>query len=240
ADTGTPLAITDSIEITALRTAATTALAARWLARPNATVATVVGCGVQGRYHIRALTKTLALEHVWVHDILPDRARTVADALTAALGIPIGATTNLRSAVRGSGVCVTCTPTRTPLLGPTDLPPGLFLAAVGADNPDKQELEPTVLTTAAVVADHVEQSATIGELHHAIASGLMTRADVRAGLWEVVAGRRPGRMSDEEIVVFDSTGTALQDVAAAATVYERARERRSGLTVDLGSEVAHA
>jgi alanine dehydrogenase len=234
AGTGTLLAIMDSIEITGLRTAATTALAARCLVGPHSSVATVVGCGVQGRYHVRALAQTLALERIWLHDVAPARARMLADELTAELGLPVVVATDLRSAVRDSGVCVTCTPARAPLLGRADLPPGLFLAAVGADREDKQELDPAVLTSAGVVVDHLEQCATIGELHHAVARGIMTRADVRAELWEVVAGCRPGRVSTEEVVVFDSTGTALQDVAAAATVYERAVESPSRLTIDLG------
>ncbi len=233
ADTGTPLAILDSIEITALRTAATSALAAKHLARPTASVATVVGCGVQGRYHVRALARTLALERVWVHDMAPERARRLADDMTAELGVPVVAAPDLHAAVRGSDVCVTCTPAGRPFLGPADVRPGLFLAAVGADREDKQELEPEILASAAVVVDHLEQCATIGELHHAVARGLMGLADVRAELWEVVAGRRVGRLSDDEVVVFDSSGTALQDVAAAATVYERAVANRSGLTIEL-------
>jgi ornithine cyclodeaminase/alanine dehydrogenase-like protein (mu-crystallin family) len=172
---------------------------------------------------------------VWVHDVVPGRARALGDDMTAELGVPVMATTDLPAAVRASDVCVTCTPARSPLLGPADVPPGLFLAAVGADREDKQELEPEVLASAAVVVDHLEQCATIGELHHALARGLMARADVRAELWEVVAGRRAGRLSDDEVVVFDSSGTALQDVAAAAAVYERAVESGSGLTVDLGA-----
>jgi alanine dehydrogenase len=234
ADTGTPLAIMDSIEITALRTAATTALAARRLARPTAAVATVVGCGVQGQYHLRALAQTLALERVWLHDVVPERARTLADSMTNELGLPVVAVADVRTAVRRSDVCVTCTPARAPLLGPTDLPRGLFLAAVGADSEDKQELESEILASSALIVDHLEQCATIGELHHAIAGGFMEREDVRAELWEVVVGHRAGRASDAEVVVFDSTGTALQDVAAAATVYERAVATRSRLTVDLG------
>jgi ornithine cyclodeaminase/alanine dehydrogenase-like protein (mu-crystallin family) len=234
ADTGTPLGILDSIEITALRTAATSALAAKHLARPTASVATVVGCGTQGRYHIRALAQVLALERVWLHDVAPERARRLARDMTAELGLPVLPAPDLHTAVRGSDVCVTCTPARTPLLGPADVLPGLFIAAVGADREDKQELEAEILPSAAVIVDHLEQCAAIGELHHAVARGLMSRAAVRAELWEVVAGRRAGRDSDDEVVVYDSSGTALQDAAAAAAVYERAVERQSGLAVDLG------
>jgi alanine dehydrogenase len=237
ADTGTPLAILDSIEITALRTAATTALAARWLARPGASTMTVIGCGVQGRYHVRALAQTLALDRIWLYDLVPERARALADEMAAELTVPVAPVTDLAAAVRRSDVCVTCTPAHAPVLGPADLHPGLFLGAVGADNKDKQELEPEVLAAAAVVVDHLEQCATIGELHHALARGLVSRADVRAELWEVVTGRRPGRISAEEVVVFDSSGTALQDVAAAATVYERALQRQSLRVVEAGKAV---
>src|SRR5262249_4175609 len=106
--------------------------------------------------------------------------------------------------------------------------PGTFVAGVGADNEDKQELDPRLLASSKVVADVLEQCAEIGDLHHAIAAGLMQRGDVHAELAEVVAGKKAGRTSQEEITIFDSTGTALQDVAAAAVVYERARNGERG------------
>jgi ornithine cyclodeaminase/alanine dehydrogenase-like protein (mu-crystallin family) len=102
------------------------------------------------------------------------------------------------------------------------------VAAVGADNEEKQELDPQLLASSKVVADITEQCAEIGDLHHAIAAGLMGIADVHAELGELVAGRKPGRTSPEEITIFDSTGTALQDVAAAAMVYERATKSGQG------------
>jgi alanine dehydrogenase len=112
---------------------------------------------------------------------------------------------------------------------------GAFVAAVGADHPEKQEIEPELLAASAVVVDVLEQCATIGDLHHAIASGLMRRGDVRAELAEVVSGQKAGRLLAEEIVVFDSTGTALQDVAAASLAFERALATGAGLTVQLGA-----
>ena len=93
----------------------------------------------------------------------------------------------------------------------------------------------TLLAASAVVVDVLEQCATIGDLHHALDAGLMTRSDVRAELGEVVAGLRPGRRSEDEVVDFDSTGTALQDVAAAAVVYERAVDEGRGRVADLSS-----
>jgi alanine dehydrogenase len=109
--------------------------------------------------------------------------------------------------------------------------PWPFLAAVGADNQGKQELEPELVASATLVVDVLEQCAEIGELQHALAAGLMTRAQVHAELADVVAGRRPGRTHDEEITVFDSSGTALEDVAAAIAVYEAARAKGRGTEV---------
>ncbi|MFL5452514.1 MAG: ornithine cyclodeaminase family protein, partial [Myxococcales bacterium] len=134
-------------------------------------------------------------------------------------------------AVARSDVCVTCTPSRKPLLH--ELRPGIFVAAVGADSPDKQELDPALLASAKVVVDSLDQCAEIGELHHAIEAGSMRREDVHAEIGEIVAGRKRGRTDDEEITVFDSTGTALQDVAAAASVYAAATRLRRGIELEL-------
>jgi ornithine cyclodeaminase/alanine dehydrogenase len=106
---------------------------------------------------------------------------------------------------------------------------------VGADNPEKHEVHPALMANNKVVADLVEQCATIGDLHHAIAAGLMTKAAVHAELGEVVAGKKAGRTSDQEIVIFDSTGMALQDVAAAAAVYEKATRTGCGITLDFAA-----
>ena len=113
--------------------------------------------------------------------------------------------------------------------------PGTFVAAVGADHHGKQELDPRLMASAVVVADVLEQCASIGDLHHAIVAGAMAKGDVHAELAEVVTGRKAGRRSESEVTIFDSTGTALQDVAAAAVVYEKAVAREVGLTVALGA-----
>lgn len=235
AGNGYPLAIMDSMEITALRTAAATAIAARHLARADARVLTICGCGTQGRVHARALAKVLPLVRIYAHDRDARQAEAFARELSVDLGLEFLAVDDLAAAVRNSDVCVTCTPSHEPLLGPEDVRPGTFVAAVGADAPEKQELDPRLLAAATVVVDHLDQCATIGELHHALESGLLTRTDVHAELPEVVAGLRSGRTAASEITVFDSTGTALQDVAAAAAAYERALTAGRGVAVTLGS-----
>jgi alanine dehydrogenase len=234
AETGRPLALMDSMEITILRTGAATAVAASRLALPEASVATIVGCGNQGRVQLRALSRVRRLTRVYALDTAPDRAERFSAEMSAELGIKVNAARDLSAAVRGSQVCVTCTPAPQAFLGPEDVTPGAFIAAVGADNESKQELEPALFAQGTIVVDSLEQCATIGDLHHAIEAGIVTRADVHAELGEILAGRKRGRASAEEIIIFDSTGTALQDVAAAARVYEKAVASGRGVTFDFG------
>jgi ornithine cyclodeaminase/alanine dehydrogenase-like protein (mu-crystallin family) len=117
---------------------------------------------------------------------------------------------------------VTATPSRAAFLERRHLSPGTFVAAVGADSEQKQEIAPALMAAAGVVVDDLDQCCAIGDLHHAIASGLMRAGDVRASLGDLVVDPSRGRRSDDEIVIFDSTGVAIEDVAAAAVTYERA------------------
>jgi len=223
AENGYPLALMDSIEITILRTGAATAVAAKYLARPDSRVATICGCGNQGRVSLRALTKVRQLETAYLFDLDQSQAERLADGLSGELQIEVKAVRDLAAAVGKSDICVACTPSKRYYLNQSDIPPGMFIAAVGADNEEKQEIDPRLMATSKVVVDSLAQCAAIGDLHHALALGLMTEADVHAELGEVIAGQKPGRVAAEEIIVFDSTGTALQDVAAAAIVYEKAQ-----------------
>jgi len=221
-ENGRPLAVMDSIEITILRTGAATGVAARHLARKASRVATICGCGDQGRVSFRALRLAMRLERVHLWDIDPGAAARLAETMRAETDLRIDTVSSLAEATRESDVIVTCTPSKRAFLGRDDVRPGAFIAAIGADNEEKHEIEPALLASALVVTDSTDQCATIGDLHHAIAAGLMKREGVHAELGEVLSGLRPGRMGEEDIMIFDSTGTALQDVAAAALVYERA------------------
>jgi alanine dehydrogenase len=235
AEQGTPLALMDSAEITALRTGAATAVAARYLARRDAAVVTVCGCGAQGRAQLRALAVVRRLTRAYAVDRDSTRAAVFAREMSKALGFEVSAYDDLDAAARASDICVTCTPSRTPVLGRAALAPGTFVAAVGADSEVKQELEPALMAASAVVVDVLDQAVSIGDLHHAIAAGAMIAGDVRAELGQVVAGLRPGRLADGEIIIFDSTGMALEDVAAAAAVYERAIREGRGAEVNLAA-----
>ena len=231
ADQGTPLAVMDSGSITALRTGAATAVAARHLARRDARTATVVGCGVQGEIQLAALAAVLPLARAWMLDTDHARAETMAARMGERLGFPVEAAKDLEATLRESDAVVTCTPSRRGFVTRGMVAPGTFLAAVGADNVGKQEIEPALVASATLVVDVLEQCAEIGELQHALAAGLLTRDQVHAELADVVAGRRPGRTREDEITVFDSSGTALEDVAAAIAVYEAARASGRGTEV---------
>lgn len=228
---GRVLALMDSIEITSVRTAAATAVAAKHLALPNADVV-VCGCGEQSRHQLRALACVRSLGRVRAFDVDEGRATEFAADMQRELGVLASVIGDLAGA-RDATVWITCTPSHRWFLGREHVAPGAFVAAVGADNPEKQEIEPELLAANVVIADILDQSATIGDLHHAIDRGLMRRDDVRGELGDVVSGRIRGRLSDDEIVIFDSTGTALQDVAAAAVVYDRAIARSEGVTINL-------
>ncbi len=240
ASTGAPLALMDSGSVTALRTGAATAVAARFLARRDSQTVTLVGAGVQGEFQLAALAEVLPLRRAWVLDIDPARAERFAARAEGRLGFPVEAARDLRMALRESDVCVTCTPSRVPLVAAADVGPGTFVAAVGADSQGKQELDPKLVATATLVVDVLEQCAEIGELQHALAAGLITRAGVHAELADVVTGRSPGRTRADEITVFDSSGTALEDVAAAIALYENARAIGRGTDVTLDADVLGA
>jgi ornithine cyclodeaminase/alanine dehydrogenase len=227
-ENGYPLALMDSMEITIQRTGAATAVAAKYLARPDSKIATIAGCGNQGRISLQALARVLPVEKVFAYDRDEAQAQKFASELALELPMEVEAVRELESAVGQSDICITCTPAKQFFLKREFVKPGTFIAAVGADSPEKQELEPSLMRRNKVVVDILEQCAEFGELHHALEAGTATESDVHAELCEVVAGIKPGRASLEEIIIFDSTGMALQDVVTAAAVYEKAVSQGKG------------
>jgi alanine dehydrogenase len=220
---GRPLAIMDSISITAIRTAAATAVAAKYLAREECETMLVCGCGGQAAWQLKALLCVRKPRRIFAYDRDSRRARAFSTRFSAEV------VDDLVEAARASDVVVTCTTATNYFITREMVRPGAFIAAVGADNENKQEIDPALLAQAKVVTDLTEQAARIGDLHHAIEAGVMTAADVHAELGEVIAGRKRARESADEIIVFDSTGTGLQDVAAAIAVYRSALQEETGM-----------
>ncbi len=228
AASGAPLAVLDSIAITALRTAAATAVAAKYLAPERCEAALICGCGAQAAAQLRALRRVRAPARVYAYDQDGARSAAFAAALGEELTIPITPVSDLQRAAAASDIVVTCTTARRYFLTREMVRAGAFVAAVGADNENKQEIDPYLLAHATVVTDLTEQACAIGDLHHAIAAGVMSRDAVHAELGEILAGSKRARTRVDEIIVFDSTGTGLQDVAAAVATYRRAIEEGVG------------
>lgn len=228
-ENGYPLAIMDSGEITRQRTAAAAAVAAKRLARMDAETVAICGCGTQGQAQLSAMKWLLPIRKAYAFDVDAGQRERFAAKLSGELGIPVEPVKEAGLAVSQSDVVVTCTPSREPYIKPRDVRPGTFIAAMGADSPEKQELDASLLASSKLVVDVLAQCEKVGELHHALEAGEMRREDIHAELGEVVAEQKPGRTSPDEITIFDSTGTALQDVAAAAIAYEKALAANVGM-----------
>jgi ornithine cyclodeaminase len=231
AQTGAPRALLlDGGYLTDLRTGAAGGVAARYLAPEQVWTVAVIGTGAQARYQLDAL----ALERpgfrtvrVWGRD--PAHAAACVEDLRARPGLPEGCRYEVagtaRDAVDGADVIVTCTASRTALVQADWLKLGAHVTAVGSDGADKQELDPAILGRAdLLVVDSRRQSATIGELHHALAAGLVTeRKAVQLG--EICARVHTGRASAAQLTVCDLTGLGVQDVAAVNLVLANAGDR---------------
>ena len=228
---GAPLAVMDSSEITAIRTAAATAVAVRHLARNDAGALAIVGCGQQGLQHVRALSEVRVLRSVSLFDVDGGNAERLATRINAEWQLPVRLATSVSDAVNAADLIVTCTTSTEFLLRAADVQPGALVAGVGVDAEHKRELAPDLLQRSKVVVDLLEQCAAFGDLHHALDAGVMREGDVYSELGSIVAGTKAGRSSDTETFVFDSTGMALQDAATAVMVLDRARARGLGTTV---------
>ena len=231
--TGFPLAIVDSILPTILRTGAGTAVAMKYLARSDSKIATICGCGVQGRIQLRAVMEVLPLKKVFAYDIDKQKSQEYAKEMSNELGIDVISLSDLKEGTLQSDVIITCTPTHHPYLRKKYVKSGTTIGAIGADSPDKQELEAKLLHGNKVVVDILKQCIKAGELHHALEENLMKQDDVYSELGNIIAGQKSGRENDDEIIIYDATGTAIQDTASVAICYLKAIEKGLGTKIQL-------
>ena len=230
AETGVPEALLlDNGFLTDLRTGAAGAVAARHLARDPLSRMAMVGAGLEARFQLRALADVRELPPVAVWSRSPPTAAAYAEEMRAELGADVSPEPDLQTAVRGADLVVTATPSREPIVMADWLAPGTHVTALGADGPDKQEIDVEILRRADVlVADDPAQCADKGEIHHGLEAGVITLDDVAAQLGDLVAGTRPGRTDDDQITVCDLTGVGVQDAAVAAVALERALAAGAG------------
>ena len=233
AETGEPLALVNASALTEIRTAAVSALATSLLARPDATEVAVIGTGVQARAHVQALAACRELTGIRVAGREPDRARRFAADAGALVPVPVAAHDSVAGALAGAGIVVTATTSAVPVLERGWLAPGTHVNAVGACVPEAREIDAATMAAAALFVDSRESAAhEAGDVLLAMADGAIGPADIRAELGEVITGVAPGRRDDQEITVFESLGLGVEDLAAAAHAYRRARAAGAGTTVD--------
>jgi alanine dehydrogenase len=227
-DTALEIADLDGTHVTDFRTGAAGGLAVKYLANPSASRLGLIGAGAQARTQVAAILKVRSIKEIVVYDRHLDHARGFAEKIAAAHGVQARPAAAAQEAVQGMDIVVTTTPSSSPVVQRQWVSPGTHINAIGADAAGKQELEPAILKAAKVVVDDWAQASHSGEINVPLAQGDLTQADIYGTLGEVVAGKKPGRQSPEEITVFDSTGLIIQDLALGYAVYLRAKERGLG------------
>jgi alanine dehydrogenase len=221
-ETGFPLAICDGSFHTVMRTGASAAVSAKWLARKDSKVLAIVGAGHMAEGTIETCNEVLPWEEVRVWSRSQATLDGFARKYEGRFSFALRPSTELESVVRGADVVVTITPARGPIVLDDWIAPGTHIAAVGADKGGDQELDPRILQRARIFVDDIRQCRNDGEINVPLSQGLLKEADIAGEIGEVVTGKKKGRTSDREITLFDSTGIALQDSATIPLEYERA------------------
>jgi len=229
-DSGRASALVSANYLTGVRTGAASAIATKYLARPESRTLGIVGAGAQALHQVRATLAVRPIRRVVAWSRSPGRL----DALRLGveqLGLAFDVAASCREVAEQADVLVTVTPSQQPLVEAAWVRPGTHISAMGADTRGKQELDPALVAGAAIFVDEAAQAVSIGECQHAVRAGLLSEAGFRASLGEVIAGLREGRRSAGEITLFDGTGVALQDLVVADLAVRLARERHVGTSV---------
>jgi ornithine cyclodeaminase/alanine dehydrogenase-like protein (mu-crystallin family) len=233
-ESGVPTAVLDASAITAIRTAAVTAVATSALARHDARTLAILGAGTQARAHLRALASVRDFEQVRVYAPTEAHAQSLIEQASAARG-ELSVASSAEEAIRDADVVVTATSAREPVLRRAWLKPGAHLNAVGASTPQAREIDTATVAESALFCDSGESLRNeAGEFQLAIGEGLIAGDEhVRAELGEVLAGTAAGRRDASELTLFRSLGLAIEDLAAAEHAVMAAMERGLGTEVEL-------
>lgn len=227
-ETGYPLAVMDATEITAYRTGAAAAIASKYLARRDSHTLGIIGAGFQAHTQIVAHAELFNSISINVFDV----SQAAVDRLISGLAQFAIRNCSIQEAAACDIVC-TLTPSRTPIIKKEWISPGTHINAVGADAPGKQELEPSILREAIVVVDDLKQASTSGEINVPIQKGIYSIGEVYGTLAEVIAGKKKGRTDNGAVTIFDSTGIAVEDIAVAKLLFEKAQQAGSYPSIDL-------
>jgi ornithine cyclodeaminase len=227
--TGRASALVSANYLTGIRTGAASALATRSLSRPEASVLGIIGTGAQSAHQLAATARVRGLTRVHAWDASVDNAARFA-GVVAALGLDYAAEPDPEAVANAADIIITVTPSQKPILRRHWIRPGTHISAMGADTKGKQELATDLVAHARLFVDEAAQSVSIGEFQHAFAAGLITQ-DSLTPLGAVLNGTAPGRLSAEEVTIFDGTGVSLQDLVVADLAVRRALETGRGTQV---------
>jgi ornithine cyclodeaminase/alanine dehydrogenase-like protein (mu-crystallin family) len=228
-ETGELLAIANASAITAIRTAAVSALATRLLARPEAHVLAIIGTGVQGRTHLEAIPLVREVDEIRVYSRSRERTEALAahDRRCRVVG-------SVEEAVRGAEIVVTATSSREPVLLRQWLAEGVHINAVGSSIAAAREVDSETMAAASLFVDRRESTVNeSGDYLFALREGAIGEDHIRAELGEILTGKAAGRRSAEEITLFKSLGLAVEDLFTVAHLYEKSRSAGRGTMVEL-------
>ena len=227
-ETGYPLAIMDATEITAYRTGAAAAVASKYLARPDSHTIGVIGAGFQAHTQILAHVELFSPISINAFDV----SKAAIDRLVCSFPQFSVRNCSIQETAASDIVC-TLTPSRSPIIKKEWIIAGTHINAVGADAPGKQELDPSILKEAIVVVDDLKQASTSGEINVPIKKRIYSIREVYGTLAELVVGKKRGRTDNSAITVFDSTGIAVEDIAVAKLLFEKAQQTGGYPSIDL-------
>ena len=235
--TGTPQALMDGTYITAVRTAAASALSTRLLARRNASIMAIVGTGVQARAHVSAIPRVRSIREIRIAGRDPEKVARLVQEIAPEVDATVRGMPTPQAAVEGADIVCATTHASSPVINRQWLSPGVHVTSVGV-NRDGPEIDAPTVADALVVVESREAAlapypAGAADLTFPIRDGVITEDHVHAELGELVTGARPGRTSDDQITLYKSVGVAAEDAAAAALVLRAAREKDAGIEVPL-------
>jgi len=235
-DDGSVRCIMSANRLTQLRTGAASAVATKFLARKDSKIVGIIGAGIQGQGQLEALSKVVSIQSGLIYDVVNQSATRMVDYAKNKLGIELKIGNSPDEVTKYSDVLVTTTTSKDPFLMPNMIEPGTHINAVGSNLPGRREVHETLLKRATVYVDSLDQVLKeSGDLIAPISSGQYSAENISGEIGEVIAGRKPGRTSKEQITLFKSVGIAVEDLAVAELIYQEAVNEKLGKEINLNS-----
>lgn len=232
--TGAPLALMDGIYLTGTRTGAASAVATKYLSRKDSKAMGIIGTGVQAGFQLMAILAVREIEACYLFDKIEERARSFVRDYSDKLKVHLEVLSSPDEVVARSDVLVTATTSPVPVFSGSNLREGTHLNLIGAFTPETREVDSETIKKASLFVDSYEGAlGEAGDLLIPMQDGIISRDDIRGELSELVTGKKPGRVTEEEITLFKSVGFAIEDAVVARLAYERARERGVGTQIEL-------